>query len=134
MINSNTLIDKSIMSKIENMIEQYKFLNGTIIEYQKRLELLKYELINIYNDNGIVKHNGLKVVNRSNNPQMTVKELNELFKDNDLKDSLVVNINIEESFNSLMYVKDYSIPIVNAMKNKLETIPQYSVKEIVIER
>lgn len=130
----SSIFDKSQNEKLELMIKQYKQLDEYTREYTLRMDLLKNEIINMYEDNNIVKHKGVKLVHRSIEPTLSIHELKHQFNGSILLDELIVKLDIKKSLEALLYVNNLQQPIVDAMRNKLENIKGFTQPQLVIEK
>lgn len=135
-ITSQKIVDKSTLSKLEKVIEQYKFLEEKITEYKHLKEVLFNYIIDIYEEYDITKHKGIRLLNESVSPKLTIKELKSTFNNPDtaIVDSLVVDLDIEKSIESLMYIDNLPDPIVYGIRNMLKNIEGHKNKRLVIER
>lgn len=135
-IKSQKIVDKSVLSNLEKVIERYKFLDKVILEYEQMREVFSNYIIDVYEEYNVTKHKGVRLTNESLSPKLTIRELKNVFNNQktNIIDNFVVDLDIEKSVESMMYIEGLPDPIIYSIQGMLKKIEGHRVKKLSVER
>ena len=123
----NNVVSKSVKEREKRLIEEFKFLTAQIKEYEIALETRKRAIMNLFELQGIVNSDG-----ENHKPRMTIGELKEVIRNEDILDSLVVDLDVERSIDNLNYIENIPEVVAKNIGETLKTLPKYKVKDLKI--
>lgn len=128
----NNVVSKSVKERERRLIEEFKFLTAQIKEYEIALETRKRAIMNLFELQGIVNSDGVRIVEENHKPRMTIGELKEVIRNEDILDSLVIDLDVEGSIDNLNYIENIPEVVAKNIGETLKTLPKYKVKDLKI--
>lgn len=121
--------------KILKLIEQFKFLDEVILNYQKQHKLIENTLLDYFKENDLDELEGISIFTYNYEPKLKLKDLKKHFNNEDsvLLDELVVYVDRIDSIDSLKYIEGLSEPIIKATENKLNNLPREKFERLRVK-
>lgn len=121
--------------KTLKLIEQFKFLDEVILNYQKQHKLIENTLLDYFKENDLDELEGISIFTYNYEPKLKLKDLKKHFNNEDsvLLDELVVYVDRIDSIDSLKYIEGLSEPIIKATETKLNNLPREKFERLRVK-
>jgi uncharacterized protein YeeX (DUF496 family) len=127
-------LEKSQLKRASEVALKYKEVLEAIQTYENYRNVLKAELIELFESVGRDKVNGVRLVEKSITKDSTIGEVKKLFNDSESEviDYIVVNVDIDKTIENIYYFQNLQGVLAKKVGEKLSDLQKVSFKDLKV--
>jgi uncharacterized protein YeeX (DUF496 family) len=127
-------LEKSQLKRASEVALKYKEVLEAIQTYENYRNVLKAELIELFESVGRDKVNGVRLVEKSITKDSTIGEVKKLFNDSESEviDYIVVNVDIDKTIENIYYFQNLQGVLAKKVGEKLSDLQKVAFKDLKV--